>query len=186
MLSETLNLAVDVLSRQEAGWPEGVCLVDDEQLAPASLAAAQHFNARTGRIAVWTGASQQTIFGDAEMNWRFRAWHDSVHIAHALPFTMAGETMAAYIQCAQLIRTMPENGTERGKALQLILCEVIGQAHEYELHGAFPADQLAFTAAHLGEFEHEALWLLDMLRREPSDNHARRLANYRPLWLATV
>lgn len=52
----------------------------------------------TGRIVVWTGESEQTIFGAPQVNHAFRAWHDYVHVLFGLPFTRNGEHLVMKIQ----------------------------------------------------------------------------------------
>src|SRR4029077_18194914 len=56
----------------------------------------------SGQIAVNTNYSDSTIFGAAAVNWAFRAWHDSCHLALNADFSPEGEGRAAELQSEQL------------------------------------------------------------------------------------
>lgn len=98
---------------------------------------------QTNRLKVWSGASKGTVFGDELSNWRFRAWHDYIHITRGFQFTTEGESMTAFVQAAEL----PE---EWQFEKNLILCEVIGQVL-YNAHhnGEFPTNQRKFAINYL-------------------------------------
>ena len=51
-------------------------------------------------IPVYTGDSEDTIWGKPEMNWLFRAHHDSIHLRYDVPFTQLGEYITAEISSA--------------------------------------------------------------------------------------
>jgi len=51
-------------------------------------------------IPVYTGDSDNTIWGSPEMNWLVRAHHDSIHLLYNVPFTKLGEYTAAEISSA--------------------------------------------------------------------------------------
>lgn len=92
----------------------------------------------TGKIHIWTGASDGTIFGDPTVNHKFRAWHDYIHIKYDKGYDFIGETMVAQIQKSQL----PYDWLiER----ELIECEIVGQALYFMEHGDFLQDQRAYT-----------------------------------------
>ena len=96
-----------------------------------------------GQIVVWNGASDNTIFGEPEFNYAFRAWHDSAHIRANAYFTKAGEVEA----CQQQIEDMYARygvSAQTEKWAQMIRIEVIGQAMHFEQTGTFPEDQRAF------------------------------------------
>lgn len=115
---------------QEVGAPDSL----DQLIAHVSA---------TGRILVWAGASDRTIFGDEEVNHAFRAWHDWCHYTHKLPFTYAGEIRVAFVQAAHLVRLYGQTPeTERWVAM--IFAEVIGQSAFQEATGQFPVDQELF------------------------------------------
>lgn len=51
-------------------------------------------------IPVYIGDSEDTIWGEPEMNWLFRAHHDSIHLRYDVPFTQLGEYITAEISSA--------------------------------------------------------------------------------------
>lgn len=93
----------------------------------------------TGKLRIWKGASNNTIFGSPTVNWYFRAWHDHVHITNDLGYSPIEESIVAEIQKSQL----PKDWIiER----ELIDIEVTGQVQYHHLHGNFVKDQRQFTA----------------------------------------
>lgn len=91
-------------------------------------------------LVVWSGASDQTAFGDPSVNHAFRAVHDSAHLAHRLDFTAAQEIALARIQANQF--------ADCGDAVaQYVLDDLAGQTLYRVKHGEFPADQRAFHLA---------------------------------------
>ena len=51
-------------------------------------------------IPVYTGDSDDTIWGEPEYNWLFRAQHVSLHLRHNIPFTLMGEYHVAEVHAA--------------------------------------------------------------------------------------
>lgn len=102
---------------------------------------------KTGRVLVWVGASEQTIFADEEVNYAFRAWHDSKHILGELPFTREGEAEAMREQMKDILALYD------GEAAALFCCllraEILGQFDYQERYGGFPVDQIGFVSAYL-------------------------------------
>jgi hypothetical protein len=116
--------------------------------APDSLAKViSHFE-NTGRICVWSGASENTVFGDAEVNYAFRAWHDSKHLQGKHHFSESGESAVADMQCAD-IRALFGNTAEADYFCLIVQAEVMGQLEYKEKFGGFPLDQYGFTAAYV-------------------------------------
>ena len=70
--------------------------------APETFDELVRVSKQRGQIVVWKGESDNTIFGEPEFNWAFRAWHDSAHIRTGAPFTLEGERVA----CEQQIEDM--------------------------------------------------------------------------------
>jgi len=108
----------------------------------------RHFNA-TGRILVWDGGSDKTVFGEPAVNHAFRAWHDLMHITLNQPFTPEGERKVCDIQIQQAIIYMREimeiNDASRIKAVvDMLDIEVNGQVQFEKDNGFFPDDQRAF------------------------------------------
>lgn len=128
-----------VLTMANLCWPRGWNVADK---APESFEELRAEYLATGRITVWSGGSEDTIFGDPEVNYAFRAWHDWVHIGHSLPFTLEGEKEAADIQKRMLHNRYGE--TNRLWA-QLIDIEVKEQAKYFAEHKRFPDKQRHFA-----------------------------------------
>ena len=85
-LSRKLNAAV--LAMVNNLLPMGYDVSDNAPDTYEKLV--NHVN-KTGRILVWSGASETTIYGDREVNYAFRAWHDYVHFTHQLGFSVLDE-----------------------------------------------------------------------------------------------
>jgi hypothetical protein len=147
---QPLSLRLNIAARHLADrlYPTGFDVGPD---APDTFEALTAHVAETGRMKVWNGASGQTVFGDPETNFAFRAWHDWAHWRYALPFTMAGEIAAAHVQAAHIVR-LYGNDDETVEAVALLLCEVIGQADCAAKTGRFPIDQAGFARKHVGQF----------------------------------
>jgi hypothetical protein len=113
--------------------------------APGTFAELMRHHAERGHASpfvVWAGASDRTIWGSREANWKFRADHDALHIALLAGFDMAGEIRVAQAAC----RIASAATCER--LCPVLWREVVGQAEYFERWGAFPVDQIAF---HKGE-----------------------------------
>lgn len=98
-----------------------------------------------GILTVWNGASGRTIYGVAEANYAFRAWHDSLHARYMRTFSVEDEYHIADIQAAQ-----------SGKLGRWIYADAAGQIAHYEAYGDFPVDQRGYVAAFI-ESESRAL-----------------------------
>lgn len=103
---------------------------------PASREELRQIVASGEPIPVWSGASDNTIWGSHELNWRFRAWHDAHHVELAAEFDAAGEYRLA-VHAVRLIH---------GEAEKAILWrEIWGQVEYFTKHGFFPVDQVSFV-----------------------------------------
>lgn len=100
----------------------------------------------SGRMTVWNGASDQTIYGDAETNYAFRAWHDWAHWRYQLPFNREGERAAAFVQIAHLARLYGDD-TDVSDMAALVLADVVGQVDEFAATGDYPRNQRGFAEA---------------------------------------
>ena len=95
-----------------------------------------------GVIHVYTGHSENTIFGYAKINHMFRCWHDYIHITQNFSFDEIGEKNTAIYQKNQL----PINWSfER----ELILIEVSGQVDYFVKNNMFVEDQRLFCRLYL-------------------------------------
>jgi hypothetical protein len=107
-------------------------------LAPNTTA--DLFNQGNTNLVIWSGASDATIYGDAHVNWAFRAWHDALHIKHGLIFSIDAEIELARIQASQCSSVL---------MAELVYCEIAGQAEALRQTGKFISDQAAFTLQYL-------------------------------------
>lgn len=127
----------------------------------------------SGRLTVWNGASDNTIFACPETNYCFRAWHDHCHVRPNLrmrdiynespicvwnpkisyPFTRVGESLAMRGQIADVYK-LYGNGLSARTFSALIEAEIIGQFDYAANHGgAFPVYQADFARAYLANPE---------------------------------
>ena len=86
-------------------------------------------------LVIWSGESDCTIFGDARVNWAFRALHDALHLKTGIGFTPAEEIELGRIQANQYT----------GLMVDLVYIEVAGQAEHYLKTGRFVSNQIEFT-----------------------------------------
>ena len=126
-------------------WPQWF---DVSQDAPDTLEKLQAEYAERGRITVWEGASDKTIFGDPQINHMFRAWHDWCHLMGRCDFSIEGEQAAACMQMEH-VKTLFGDGDTGQHFCRIIEAEVIGQALYEQLHSSFPEDQMQFVKAYL-------------------------------------
>lgn len=96
----------------------------------------------TGIIVIWTGESDNTIFGEPHINHIFRAWHDYIHVTYDQDFSFAGESMVGTIQVHQL-------PTDWIFEKELLTSEILGQNQYYRQHKEFVKDQRKFTYDYL-------------------------------------
>lgn len=130
-LADALRLAV-----KRSGMPE-YSAADTAPDNHRDMLQAYH---ATGRIIVWAGASDATVWGDARLNHLFRAWHDYCHIGQGACYQVdcfkpIHEYAVADYQCIGL----------GDRLARLVQIEVSEQAKHYERTGQFVTDQIAFT-----------------------------------------
>ena len=105
---------------------------------------------KTGKILVWTGASDKTIFGENSSgingNWAFRCFHELIHTSKQLGFDFAGESMVCSIQCSIL----PVDWVLERELIQI---EIIGQNQYFNVHKCFLDDQRRFAIDYMMDFE---------------------------------
>lgn len=120
--------------------PRGWRVVAD---APDTLAKLKARAKRDGVITVSSLHSDLTIYGDPEVNYAARAWHDACHILANAEFDDAGERAVCELQCKQLRMVYGDASSRLFQAI--VRAEVAGQLEYKAAHGAFPADQRAFV-----------------------------------------
>lgn len=101
---------------------------------------------------VYSGGSNETIYGDKEINWAFRAWHDWCHWKGGFDFTEEGEAAACEMQIEHLMQVYGDSEDTREWA-SILRAEVNGQVQYEAIHGSFPQDQAAFIAAYVNNPE---------------------------------
>lgn len=141
-LSRGFNVAVQTITRRI--FPCGYDVSDN---APEDYDSLLSHHKKTGRVLVWSGASDQTIFACRETNYSFRAWHDSKHILRKLPFTQAGECAAMKAQQSDICALY--DGPQADYYYVILDAEIMGQFHYNAARGGFPVDQMGFVSAYL-------------------------------------
>ena len=141
-VSHALNAAV--LHMAARALPLGFDVSPD---APSTYEALCNTHRFTGRVVVWDGESDNTIYEDREVNYAFRAWHDACHIVGAYPFTLEGERGACGMQLSQLFAVYGDSATTRLWA-KWLHADCVGQAEYFDRWGAFPSPQRRFTLAY--------------------------------------
>lgn len=139
-LNPLFNVAV--LLEAARVWPQWFDLSAND--APDSLRRLKLEYAARGRITVYSGSSDTTVFDDAECNQAFRAWHDYCHLALDANFSLEGETRACELQAKHLFNRYGDGDTGR-ELVALLNAEVIGQARYYAKHKAYVINQRAFA-----------------------------------------
>lgn len=149
-MTKPLDIGFNVAVRHIASrlFPCGFDTTPDELFAPMTLDGLKDHIAATGRMLVWEGASDGTIFACADTNHHFRAWHDWCHWRHDLPFDLAGERAVAEVQKSHLA-TLYRGNPSLARWQRLIDIEVTGQVEHYHTTGEFVADQMGFALARL-------------------------------------
>lgn len=120
---------------------------DLDENPPTSL---KDLQARLGATPrrVWSGASDATIYGDEEVNYAFRAWHDYHYWRSGLDFAPHNEAIVAEMQCSDILKVYGDSDMTR-RWCDIIRAEVIGQTAHYYVHGDYPRDQMSFVRAYL-------------------------------------
>ena len=153
-LDRGLNAAI--LHIADRLFPKGF---DVSPNAPETYEALLAHIAETGRMCVGNGASENTIYADAEVNYAFRAWHDWCHWFGHYDFSLGGERQACELQ-KQHLRSLYCGGRNLKRWEAILDAEVIGQAEYQACHGEFPIDQLSFVQAYLWAHNASALcWM---------------------------
>jgi len=111
--------------------------------APSSLAELKRRAKRDGRITVSSLHSDLTIYGDPEINYAARAWHDACHILADAAFDDAGERAVCELQKRQLRAVYGEASSRLFCAV--VDAEIIGQLDYKAANGEFPRDQRTFV-----------------------------------------
>ena len=136
-----------VLTMAQCLMPHGFEVATD---APQTYEALRDYYNETGKIKVWNGASECTIFGYPVVNWAFRAWHDWVHVMNSLEFTVDDEHSVMRFQQLQIIELLG-NTAQAQRFCMYLEAEIDGQAEYFQKHGHFPEDQRAFFNEYIAQ-----------------------------------
>ena len=145
--SETLNAEIDRLTSQIMADGYIMELVDHDPFND-DADPADYFQymlklfREEKRIQIWTGGTDNNIYGSAEMNYLFRFWHDYVHLAYNLGFDPMDEIKVSQIQQAQAIGCTNDD-------LLLINADITGQVIYFAMFGEFPVNQRKFVIEYL-------------------------------------
>ena len=140
-LSKAFNTAVVTIANRL--HPTGYDIGDP---APSTLQELQDHINTTGRMLVWNGASDKTIYACPETNWAWRAWHDWCHYTFDLEFDKDGERTACEIQKRHIQLTYGPRPQAK-LFCNLIEFEIMSQFEYKEVFGNFPEDQMALAVA---------------------------------------
>ncbi len=103
-----------------------------------------------GRMLVYSGGSERTIYGDPQVNFAFRAWHDWCHWRGGYDFSYEGERAACTMQGDHLVALYGESPQTR-RWRRILQAEIKGQRDYFDRHGEFPADQRGFVESYLAK-----------------------------------
>lgn len=93
------------------------------------------------KIQIWTGGTDNNIYGSPEMNYLFRFWHDHTHIVTNHGFTAEEEIKVGQIQQLCIVT----NNYDR----LLVGADVTGQVVYHSMYGEFPTNQREFCIKYL-------------------------------------
>lgn len=149
-VSPWLDSAVVALAAQ--CWPMGFEVSNN---APGSWAALKEYNARTGGMCVWNGASENTIHHNPAVNYASRAWHDYCHLSGNYDFSAEGEEAACEYGISMLTNysnwTVGRNNPNLAHAVALLRADCYGQNRFKKLHGLDVVDQRGFDLAYMAD-----------------------------------
>lgn len=121
---------------------------DVSDKAPSTMAELTEFVETNGRIMVYSGASEKTIYADREVNYCFRAWHDWCHWKGRFDFSLKGETAVRRMQSDHLRLLYGDTAITR-RWRKILYIEIVEQWLFNKRHGYFPDDQMSFTRSYL-------------------------------------
>ena len=154
VLDHNLNVAVRTISR--ILLPGGFDVSEDAPDTYEKLVA--HFESGA-RLVVYSGGSDKSIFGDPEINYHFRAWHDWCHWQGHHDFSMRGEYAVYEMQCAHIVRFYGDTHMTR-RWRTILFADGMGQKAYHEKYGTFPDDQFAFVREFIADPPSDLLQLV--------------------------
>lgn len=101
-----------------------------------------------GRVRVWNGACDRTIFSEPRFNYAMRAWHDWCHLHLIQDFSAENERAVCEHQQVQVLTEYGDNLRTQSWCA-ILEADCIGQLEYKERHGRFPDNQEGFVLAYL-------------------------------------
>jgi hypothetical protein len=108
-----------------------------------------------GKLCIYNGSSDMTIFADSNVNIAFRAWHDFYHLTKELQFTDLGEYIVSNYQATDIMVYCIENNKldKLNLWLNLLDIEINEQVKFFNENNYFIEDQHKFTLEQLEKRE---------------------------------
>jgi len=116
--------------------------------APSTYAALKKRMDLGLEMIVYGGASGTTIFGEAEVNHAFRAWHDWCHWKGEADFSLPGETEVCNMMLEHL-HVFYGLSEQTCQWRNILMAEIIGQSRYYKKYKDYVTDQRAFCLAYI-------------------------------------
>lgn len=104
----------------------------------------QEVENNNGMMIISSEGCEKTIYGNAYLNILARAWHDEIHLAHNLDFSMKDEFLVSDIQSGQL-RNSTEDVQLGDDMATIIELDIKGQVIYYDRYKEFVDNQLLFV-----------------------------------------
>jgi hypothetical protein len=101
-----------------------------------------------GRMVVWSGGAEATIFADREVNYAFRAWLSFCHWRGGYSYTPEGEQAAHEMQCQHIFALYGDSSRTR-RWCALLRAEMIGPAEFCRRNKRVPENRRAFLEAYV-------------------------------------
>lgn len=140
MTNQPLSATLDAFILSVA--PPHIPSADAPSESDALFAWAANHQVGLDEIPVWDGASDDSIYGSAAVNYAYRAWHDATHIKLGLDFSMESERQVALDH----VRTAWEAGLSV-EDCNLLWIDSQGQNEYFKVHGDFVDNQREFALA---------------------------------------
>lgn len=145
-IDQKFNEAVLYMTKTLVG---GYIVSDD---APGTFSALKEHMDAGNTMVVAAAGSDYTIFGKAEVNWAFRAWHDYTHWRYNNDFSLYGETLTAIQMTKDMFEALGcANSCYRW--MRILDAEIIGQRRYYSRYLSYINDQRAFALAYMDDPE---------------------------------
>lgn len=124
----------------------------------------RHFR-ETGRICVWAGASDGTVYGPRRANWGYRAWHDWCHIKSGVCNRQHGP-LGCFEPAAEQDVTSYQIAPLGTAFAELVKADTAGQTAYYGLHNEYVPHQGEFVCRLINRTgHHDVLSIIDKLGR---------------------